>query len=340
MSEPLYRIEGLKYAYGKHFVLDIPDLVIQPGESLGLVGPNGSGKSTLLRLLAFVDSPAEGKIFFEGVPVDAESHEIKLYVTMLLQVAYLLKRTVFENVAYGLRIRGDMADAGKRVSEAMTWVGLSPEKFAHRLWHQLSGGEAQRVALAARLVLRPKVLVLDEPTASVDLQSSHLIKDAIDRCRRMFNTSLIIVSHDHFWLDTVSDTIRRMDEGRLKEYVGGNVIHGPWEEGKDGLFRKRLQDGQAIVSTRVQHPEASVVLDPSSITIAAEPLREASAQNILKCRITRMSDEPSTGSILVEVAVAQVRLNVRITRPSAVKLQLVPGKEVWVVFKATSLQWD
>ncbi|HON37858.1 MAG: ATP-binding cassette domain-containing protein [Desulfomonilia bacterium] len=339
MSEPLYRVEGLRYSYGKHFDLDVPELVIDHGESLGIVGPNGSGKSTLLNLLAFIDAPDAGTIYFEGVPSGPESLEARRSVTMLLQVSYLLKRTVFENVAYGLRLRGEMRDASERVREALSWVGLSPDKFARRMWHELSGGEAQRVALASRLVLRPKVLVLDEPTASVDRQSSYLIKDAIDRCRRMFNTSLIIVSHDYLWLNTVTDKLVRMEEGRLVEYVAGNVIHGPWEETGERLFAKRLSDGQVIVSARGTSLQSSAILNPSTITVALEPPKNESALNILKGRILNMSDEVSTENVLVEVVVAQIHLNVRVTKSSAIRLQLVPGKEVWVVFKATSLQW-
>lgn len=339
MSEPLYRVEGLRYSYGKHFDLDVPKLVIQHGESLGIVGPNGGGKSTLLNLLAFIDAPDAGTIFFEGVPTGPESLEARRSVTMLLQISYLLKRTVFENVVYGLRLRGEMRDASERVREALTWVGLAPDKFARRMWHQLSGGEAQRVALASRLVLRPKVMVLDEPTASVDRQSSYLIKEAIERSRRIFNTSLIVVSHDYLWLNTVADSLVRMEEGRLVEYVAGNVIHGPWEETRERLFEKRLSDGQAILSARGTSLESSAILDPSTITIALEPPQNESALNVLKGRILNMSDEMSTENILVEVVVAQIHLNVRVTRNSAVKLQLVPGKEVWAVFKATSLQW-
>ncbi len=339
MSEPLYRLEGVKYSYGKHFDLDVPELVIRHGESLGLVGPNGSGKSTLLYLLALIDAPDEGTIYFEGVPAGPDSSEARKNVTMLLQISYLLKRTVFENVAYGLRLRGEMRDARERVREAMHWVGLDPDKFAHRMWHQLSGGEAQRVALASRLVLRPKVLILDEPTASVDRQSSYLMKDAIDRSRRMFNTSLIIVSHDYFWLNTVADTLKRVEEGRLIDYVAGNVIQGPWEEAEDGLFNKRLADGQTILSARGGDPEGSAILDPSSVSIALEPPQQTTALNILKGKINHMSDEAGTENVLVEVIVCQIHLTVRITRRSAVKLQLVPGKEVVVMFKANSLQW-
>ncbi len=339
MNAPLYRVENLKYSYGMHFDLDVQELVIQHGESLGIVGPNGSGKSTLLNLLAFIDAPDTGTIYFEGVPAGPDSLEARRSVTMLLQVSYLLKRTVFENVAYGLRLRGEMRDAGERVREALSWVGLAPDKFARRMWHQLSGGEAQRVALASRLVLRPKVLVLDEPTASVDRQSSYLIKEAIDRSRRMFNTSLIIVSHDYLWLNTVADKLVRMEEGRLIEYVAGNVIHGPWEETEERLFAKRLSDGQVVQSARGTSLESSAVLNPSTITIALEPPQRESALNILKGKISNMSDEANTENVLVEVVVAKIHLNVRITKGSAVRLQLVPGKEVWVVFKATSLQW-
>ncbi|HNU74771.1 MAG TPA: ATP-binding cassette domain-containing protein [Deltaproteobacteria bacterium] len=339
MSAPLYRVENLKYSYGMYFSLDVPELTIQNGESLGIVGPNGSGKSTLLNLLAFIDAPDEGTIYFEGVPAGPDSLEARRGVTMLLQVSYLLKRTVFENVAYGLRLRNEMHNAGERVREALSWVGLAPDKFAHRMWHQLSGGEAQRVALASRLVLRPKVLVLDEPTASVDRHSSYLIKDAIDRSRRMFNTSLIIVSHDYLWLHTVADKLVRMEEGRLMEYVAGNVIHGPWEETEDRLFSKRLPDGQVILSARGTSLESSAILNPSNIIIALEPPQRESALNILKGKILNMSDEASTDNILTEVVVAQIHLNARITKHSAIQLQLVPGREVWIVFKATSLQW-
>ena len=120
MSAPLYRVENLKYSYGMYFDLDVPELTIQHGESLGIVGPNGSGKSTLLNLLAFIDAPDEGTIYFEGVPAGPDSLEARRGVTMLLQVSYLLKRTVFENVTYEIRLRNEMHNADERVREALS----------------------------------------------------------------------------------------------------------------------------------------------------------------------------------------------------------------------------
>ncbi len=159
-THPLYQIKNLKYRYGEHFELNMPELTIEQGASVGFAGSNGSGKSTLLRLLAFIEMPDAGDIRFNGAEMSKNNGGSKRDVTMLLQEPYLLKRSVFENVAFGLKIRDDRKDLKGRVCAAMELVGMSPREFARRRWHELSGGEAQRIALAARLVLRPKVLIL------------------------------------------------------------------------------------------------------------------------------------------------------------------------------------
>jgi tungstate transport system ATP-binding protein len=135
-------------------------------------------------------------------------------VTMLSQEPYLLKRSVKDNVSYGLKLRG-ARDRMDKVTEVLHRVGLDPDKFSGRSWHQLSGGEAQRVALAARLVLRPKVLLLDEPTASLDKDSAARIKAASLAARTEWGTSLVVVSHDLPWLESVCDNILVLADGRL-----------------------------------------------------------------------------------------------------------------------------
>ncbi len=137
---PLYQITNLKYRYGEHFELDVPELAIEQGASIGFAGSNGSGKTTLLRLLAFVELPEEGNIRFEGADVTKNGGGQKRDVTMLLQEPYLLKRSVFENIAFGLKIRDDRKDLKQRVYGAMELVGMSPRAFARRHWHELSGG--------------------------------------------------------------------------------------------------------------------------------------------------------------------------------------------------------
>jgi len=336
---PLYQIKNLKYRYGQYFELDVPELTIEQGASIGFAGSNGSGKSTLLRLLAFIDVPEEGDIRFDGAVVTKNNGGSKRDVTMLLQEPYLLKRSVFENVAFGLKVRGDRKDLKGRVYGAMELVGMSPGAFARRRWHELSGGEAQRIALASRLVLRPKVLILDEPTASVDQQSARLIKEAIIECRSRFGISLIIASHDRVWLNSATDTVKRIHEGRIVGTGVENILLGPWNDEGNGLYAKRLADGQGIFVTRPPHITAAGVVSPSDIVISVLEPDGISTRNILHGIVTHMTMERDSGDILIEVDTGGLSLLSRLT-PSAVQsLHLVPGKEVWALFKASAVDW-
>ena len=152
MDEPLYQLENLSQVYGDRTVLAVDRLDIDAKTITGLIGPNGSGKSTLMRILAFLEEPAGGRGLFQGKPFSQVSLELRRQVTMLSQEPYLLKRSVQANVAYGLKLRG-ATDYQSPVARALEKVGLDPARFSHRSWRELSGGEAQRVALAARLVL-------------------------------------------------------------------------------------------------------------------------------------------------------------------------------------------
>ena len=160
MNTPIYEIQNLHTHYGQKPVLDIQSLHIHEGEILGLVGSNGSGKSTLLRHLAFLEKPQHGVILYKGQ--SNLSLETKREIGILLPEPYLLKRSVKENLLFGLKVRHDLNDLSKRLDEALELVGLLPKKFLHRAWHELSSGETQRIALASRLILKPKTLLLDE----------------------------------------------------------------------------------------------------------------------------------------------------------------------------------
>ncbi|MES0350945.1 MAG: ATP-binding cassette domain-containing protein, partial [Desulfobacteria bacterium] len=203
MTEPnentaLYAIKELSQAYNGRTVLNIDYLAIPRRSIIGLTGPNGSGKSTLLRILGFLEDPMRGEVIFEGKPCSSRHNGIRRKVTLLPQEPYLLKRSVHANVAYGLKVRG-RRNTGDRVAQALKLVGLSPERFGQRSWHELSGGEAQRVALAARLILRPEVLLLDEPTANLDAESTKQIKEASLAARRDWGATLVIANHDMNW---------------------------------------------------------------------------------------------------------------------------------------------
>lgn len=204
------------------------DLRIERGSILGLAGHNGSGKSTLMRLLALLDLADEGCLRFKdnvfgraaGPEAAAESGlwKFRRDITMLGQESYLLKRSVGANLAYGLQLRGiklTPAALLEQQSVSLRCVGLEPERYLHRSWRELSGGEAQRVALATRLILKPEVLLLDEPTASLDEDSAGLICKAALEARKRDGTTLIVVSHDWTWLKRISDNILRLKQGKV-----------------------------------------------------------------------------------------------------------------------------
>lgn len=205
----LYSIENLAVCYNGRPALALPGLRVGRGEVIGVTGPNGSGKSTLLRVLAFLDAPTTGRVIFDGKRIypggKHEAEAARKNVSLLLQEPYLLRRSVYNNVAYGLKIRGEKNGTGEAVKKALDSVGLDPKKFSRRLWFELSGGEKSRVALAARLVLKPYSLLLDEPTASLDIESAKAVKSAVASARSSFNASVIIAGHDHEWMKGLCD---------------------------------------------------------------------------------------------------------------------------------------
>lgn len=215
MSTPLYQLRNVVQEYGGREVLFVPELDLPTGRITGLAGPNGSGKSTLMRLLAFLETPVRGEVTFAGNGKAGEDPGVRRDVTLLTQEPYLLKRSVAANVAYGLKVRGQRLCA-ERVEQVLEMVGLDPAVFMSRAWHELSGGEAQRVALAARLVLQPKVLLLDEPTASLDEVSVERIHHAAIAAREQWGTTLVVVSHDMGWLRHTCDEIISLRGGRIQ----------------------------------------------------------------------------------------------------------------------------
>lgn len=194
---PLYELTAIRKNYGNREALAIKELVINAGCCYTLTGPNGSGKSTLLQILAFLFPPTAGKLLFCGEPVVWENGpllRLRRQVTLLHQAPYLFSTSVLGNVAFGLRARGITGpEQRRRIDESLELVGLSG--FQKRKAHELSGGEAQRVAMARALALRPRVLLLDEPLANVDRKSAELLEGVIATLPAQ-GTSVIITTHD------------------------------------------------------------------------------------------------------------------------------------------------
>ncbi len=217
MSErPVYATSGLSHAYNGRTVVNLDTLTVMPGEILALVGPSGAGKSTLLRLLAFLERPTTGRIVFQGrTAVDGwPDLAARRDLTMVFQRPKLLQRSVFENVAYGLKLRGEKRrDAA--IAAVLARLGLA--ELAGAQARTLSGGEMQRVALARALVLRPRVLLLDEPTANLDPYNIRLIEEMVLHANAALGMTVVVVTHNIFQARRLAQRVGLMLAGRMVE---------------------------------------------------------------------------------------------------------------------------
>ncbi len=337
-----YTLEKVTQTHDGRTVLDVPALSIHPATITGLVGANGSGKSTLLDLLGFIRRPASGVIRLNGEPAEPFSPAVRAAgVALLNQNVYLLKRRVIGNVAYGLKVRGLARGAQARIAEALDDVGLPPDVFGRRPWYALSGGEAQRVALAARLVLRPRVLLLDEPTASVDDHSARLIKRAALRARRRWGTTLVIASHDIHWLHTICDDIIYLHSGRLLASGFATVIDGPWKSEGGGRWTHTLSDGQCIraVGEGKNGPHRTALVEAGALQVCDTALRADGSQNQLHGILTRLIFEKRTGGLLATVDAGQLSFTCRLPQEPAAGLGARPGQPVYLRFPVDAVRW-
>jgi tungstate transport system ATP-binding protein len=193
----LYRLRSVTKRYGSNVAVDIDSLTIAAGRLYTLSGANGAGKSTLLGILAFLTPPTTGEIFYAGERIDWTGDIVRRRrrkVTLLHQSPYLFGGTVFRNVAYGLKARGIAGEGTLRaVDRALETVGL--EGFRDRDARKLSGGEAQRVAMARALAPDPEVLLLDEPLANIDRETAVLLETVIASLPSR-GTTVVMTTHD------------------------------------------------------------------------------------------------------------------------------------------------
>ena len=340
VSGAVYHVRGVEHCYRDEPVLQVESLEIPSAGIVGLVGPNGSGKSTLLNLLGFVLSPTRGEVLFKGRPAAPFSEHIRFRVTLLGQEPYLLRRSVARNISYGLELRGDRGRLKERITEALDGVGLSAAEFAYRPWFELSGGEAQRVALAARLVLRPEVLLLDEPTASVDAASAERIKTATLSARSEWGTTLVIASHDWQWLHEVCDVVLHLFKGRLFGRERINIIFGPWRPREGGHWYKELADGQTVVVPPPPRPEAVAVFTAAELAPAIDggQLRSPLG-SVLKGVVSRLILEREGRNVLAVVQIGQLPVTVKLPHQEVEKRRLFPGRSVAVQLRSDSVVW-
>ncbi|MBR9980939.1 MAG: energy-coupling factor ABC transporter ATP-binding protein [Desulfatitalea sp.] len=337
----LFQLDHVVHTYAGRTVLNIDQWRVPAGQILGLCGPNGSGKSTLLKLLGFVERPVAGTIQFQGRSCEPFADAVRGKVVLLPQTSFLLRRSVYSNVAYGLRIGHVKCDTAQRVRHALGLVGLDPEAFAQRPWFALSGGEARRVALAARLVLRPRALLLDEPTASVDTASAQMIQAAALYAHRQWGTSLIIASHDHQWLqDTCEDTVQ-LFRGKILGNGRKTLIFGPWRRRDDGIVQTTLaEDRQFLAVDPPAHLETAVAaIDARHLDLQTSPEPPPPGKTILEGTIVALGLEKSTDRISVSLAVGGIVFTTHLPRHALTTGRYTPGSTAWIVYAPDQVEW-
>ena len=216
MSKELIRLRDICMAFDDEQVLDHLNLYINDKEFLTLLGPSGCGKTTTLRIIGGFATPTSGDVLFDGVRINDVPPYQRQINTVFQKYALFPHLNVYENIAFGLRMQKlPEAEIKERVMEMLETVSL--KGFEHRRPEALSGGQQQRVAIARALVNRPKVLLLDEPLAALDLKLRKDMQIELKRIQQQVGITFIYVTHDQEEALTMSDTIVVMDKGSIQQ---------------------------------------------------------------------------------------------------------------------------
>jgi molybdopterin-binding protein len=333
-------------------VLRIPALDVNEGEVLAVIGPNGAGKTTLLQVLALLDRPAAGEILFDGVRVRGGELAIRRRMALMMQDPLLLRRSVAENMATGMRMRGVGHNERKvRINRWLSRFGV--DHLAERSARKISGGEAHRVALARAFALEPEVLLLDEPFAALDQPTRETLLDELVGALGETGLTTVFVTHDRSEALRLGERVAVIIGGRIRQ-VGptAEVFAQPVDEQVAALVGaetivsgKCLASGEGIASVRVgEHvidgvardgmsEDVLVVLRPEDVTLSKpdEHQPETSARNRLHGRITRVTMLGYQARIAVDCGFPLVAV---ITKQSLDEMGIAPGQEIVATFKA------
>jgi sulfate transport system ATP-binding protein len=333
---------GILKQFGSYTALRDVSLEVKEGELVALLGPSGSGKTTLLRIIAGLEFADAGRILFDGEDATERSARDRRVGFVFQHYALFRHMTVFENVAFGLRVqprgqrppKGEIAD---RVHELLGLVQL--DSLAGRLPSQLSGGQRQRVALARALAVRPRVLLLDEPFGALDSRVRKELRRWLRNLHDELGITSVFVTHDQEEALELADRVVVMDHGRI-EQVGTpeQVYHEPATRfvyeflGDVNIFHARVDRGLArvedaafLLAEEEQLSErASIYVRPHLLEIH----RERSRPDDLRARIERIHSAGPT--VKVELTTDGGPAQAEISQEHYETLRLRRGEEVFV----------
>lgn len=205
-------INGLVKVYGERTVLSIESLILESNQFYGIIGPNGAGKSTLLRIISGLEQSTQGDITYDQGSLN---EKLLKQVTYMSQRHYLLKTTVYNNIAYPLKIRKYSKEIiNNKVNEIMMELQLFDLK--DQLATKLSGGESQKVALARAMIFEPQLLLLDEPTANIDPDSRKLIEKMVLKRHKERKGTIVMITHNRGQARRMCDEVLMLNQGKLK----------------------------------------------------------------------------------------------------------------------------
>ena len=334
------------------FDLDV-DLQVAPGELLAVLGPNGAGKTTLLRSIAGLVPLDHGTLRVDGVVIDDPVADVFVAadqrpVGMVFQ-SYLLfdHLRVIENVAFGLRARGvTKATARARADDWLVRVGLA--QYAQALPSELSGGQAQRVALARALATEPRVLLLDEPLAALDVQTRREVRRDLRAHLASFEGMRLLVTHDPIDAYALADRVAILDAGRIvqtgtiaevtahprsryvAELVGTNLVSGVVE---DGTLTTR--SGARVVVADAPAGRSFAVIRPQAVVLSATDATTSSARNSWHGVV---GDIDIIGDRARVSVVGELPLIAEVTVAAVDALRLRAGDDVCATVKATDIE--
>jgi putative spermidine/putrescine transport system ATP-binding protein len=329
---------NLTRAYGAVKALDGLSLHLQPGELVALLGPSGCGKTTALRILAGLDEPTSGTVAVDGRDITKVPAN-KRDMGMVFQAYSLFPHlTVVENIAFGLKLRGNgKQQRVSRAQEMLELVGLT--EHADKFANQLSGGQQQRVALARALAIEPRVLLLDEPLSALDAKVRVQLRDEIRRVQLEVGTTTLFVTHDQEEALAVADRVGVMNRGKLEQIAAPAELYTnpstPFVAEFVGLNNKvpaQVHQGTAtVLGTSMPALAGSIdpgaglaMVRPETVTVAADAEGSATVVAVAFLGpVSRVSATLADGTLVV----AQT--------PSAHAQQFSPGDRVTVSVAAT-----
>ncbi len=364
------RLEHLSVQAGNFRLSDLT-LEVAAGEYFILLGPTGAGKTVLLETIAGLHQPQAGRVLLGGEDVTDTPPETRRVGVVYQHHALFPHMTVAENVAFGLALQRQ-----PRWRRAMPWLGRytlrrevrSPEvtaalemlhiaHLAERFPTHLSGGERQRVALARALVIRPRLLLLDEPLSALDPQHRETLRGELRRLHAELGTTVVHVTHDFEEAVALGDRIAVLHDGRVEqvgaaeaifrrpasrfvaEFVGMRNIFAAEAEPGNGRAAVLRTHGLAVAAVAARRGAVHFAIRPEDIVLAHHPL-DSSVRNVFRGQVTEVERRGALAYVTVAVPAAEgeaLPFVAAVTTPSLENLGLRPGKPVWLGFKASAV---